>query len=321
MEFAIFSDDFFETEESEQKEQTAPESSWTAHRSEPGWFHEVCERACESDVSFSMKHLRANHLYFTGSYTEAVCAFTELVKLMRTGNHQREVAEGLARSLLKLGDTKLSLEAATQLKLSCKSEAHIASYHILCAEIYKRNCDHSKELIHLQQAIKIHSMNTDMWLKIAECYSQISRIDPYAVPFTLSKTKDATWFAAASLLRVEIILKSLVGRESGGALKKKRNQKLQNRVHPVVASLPPIFISKAHEALCRDVFNLEFPTQDESEFVDLGSSKLDKTGENEESVVTITSERQGDWFEKQWFSFADSIQDVYCVPKVNMCDA
>lgn len=90
-------------------------------------------------------------------------------------------------------------------------------------------------------------MNTDMWLKIAECYSQISRIDPYAVPFTLSKTKDATWFAAASLLRVEIILKSLVGRESGGALKKKRNQKLQNRVHPVVASLPPIFISKAHE--------------------------------------------------------------------------
>lgn len=41
MEFAIFSDDFFETEESEQKEQTAPESSWTAHRSEPGVSHEI----------------------------------------------------------------------------------------------------------------------------------------------------------------------------------------------------------------------------------------------------------------------------------------
>lgn len=90
-------------------------------------------------------------------------------------------------------------------------------------------------------------MNTEMWLKIAECYSQMSQIDMYVVPFALSTTKDATWFAAASLLRVEIILKSLVGRESGGTLKKKRNQKLQNLVHPVIASLPPIFISKAHE--------------------------------------------------------------------------
>ena len=88
-----------------------------------------------------------------------------------------------------------------------------------------------------------------MWLKTAECYGQISQIDIYAVPFPLSKDKDATWFAAASLLRVDIILKSLAGRESFGILKKKRNQKLQNLVHPIVASLPANFTSKAHEVL------------------------------------------------------------------------
>lgn len=102
-----------------------------------------------------------------------------------------------------------------------------------------------------------------MWLKTAECYGQIIQIDIYAVPFALSKDKDATWFAAASLLRVDIILKSLAGRESFGILKKKRNQKLQNLVHPIVASLPTNFTSKAHEVLgqfflCFDCFCLFF---------------------------------------------------------------
>ena len=132
-------------------------------------------------------------------------------------------------------------------KLSCKSEAHFSSYHILCGEIQRKNLDFQNELIHLQQAnsltlnslynkqniyredllqaIKIHPTNTEMWLKTAECYGQISQIDIYAVPFPLSKDKDATWFAAASLLRVDIILKSLAGRESFGILKKKIGRK------------------------------------------------------------------------------------------------
>lgn len=36
MEFAGFEDDFFEIQESEEKDQLVPESNWTAHRSEPG---------------------------------------------------------------------------------------------------------------------------------------------------------------------------------------------------------------------------------------------------------------------------------------------
>ena len=46
---------------------------------------------------------------------EAALTFIDLPKLMRTGNHQREVSEGLSRSYLKSGDFKMALEAANQL--------------------------------------------------------------------------------------------------------------------------------------------------------------------------------------------------------------
>ncbi len=65
--------------------------------------------------------------------------------------------------------------------------------------------------------------------------------------------------------------------------------------------------------MSRDVYNLAEPqTQDDGEFVDLGSSKREKTldGEDEEVGSAIATEQQQDWFEKLWFSFVDSIQDI-----------
>lgn len=74
------------------------------------------------------------------------------------------------------------------------------------------------------------------------------------------------------------------------------------------------------QALSRDVYNLESQTQDETEFVDLGSSKQEKTldCENGELISAMGSESQKDWFEKQWFSFADSIEEnMYYIPPNN----
>lgn len=232
---------------------------------------------------------------------------------------------------------------------SCKSEAHFASFHSLSAEIYRIGSDTEKELFHLQQTIKSHPINVDLWLRIAECYGRKSGIDIYSNVFQLTKTKSASWFAAASLVRVEIILKSVAGKDEVGLLKKKRNQKLKNLVKPVIESLPPNFVSIAHEviskallilpwgyqwcfcirlqALSRDVYNLEPPTQDDSEFVDLGSSKLTQTleGQDKDSSHSLESGNQQDSFEKVWFNFADSIQDInlYYIPSENTheCDA
>ena len=41
---------------------------------------------------------------------------------MPTGNHQREVSEGLARSFMKIGDFKKAIEAAKQFVRSLKKQ-------------------------------------------------------------------------------------------------------------------------------------------------------------------------------------------------------
>lgn len=227
---------------------------------------------------------------------------------------------------------------------SCKSIVHFASFHSLCAEIYRKSLDHQNELVHLQQTIKVHPTNADLWLRLAECYSLSCNANVYSVPFNLSKTKDATWYAAASLVRVEIILKSLAGREAAGILKKKRNEKLRNLVQPITASLPPNFVSIAQEvcrltnietakqfeimpyllielqALSRDVYHLEPQIQDDNEFIDLGSSKRANECDDEDSG---TDSQQPEVFEKHWFSFSDSIQDInlYSPENTHGCDA
>lgn len=222
----------------------------------------------------------------------------------------------------------------------------------MCAELYGKDLDHENELVHLQQTIKVHTTNSDLWLRIAECYGHLCNLDVYSVPFNMSKTKDATWFAAASLLRVEILLKSVAGREadSVGVLKRKRNQKLRNLVQPAIASLPTNFVTVAQEvcqciyisiigninvhhfgwlqALSRDVYNLDPQIQDD-EFVDLGSSKQTKTlecnDENSDNATLGNGSQLQDEFEKHWFHFADSIQDInlYCISPENThgCDA
>ena len=81
------------------------------------------------------------------------------------------------------------------------------------------------------------------------------------------------------------------------------------------------------QALSRDVYNLEPQTQEEGEFVDLGSSKRDKNleCEDDDAGSALSTEQQQYWFEKHWFSFADSIQDInlYYIPPDNTrgCDA
>lgn len=68
------------------------------------------------------------------------------------------------------------------------------------------------------------------------------------------------------------------------------------------------------------MYNLESQTQNEIEFVDLGSSKQEKylECENEELIITMGSESQAYWFEKHWFSFVDSIQEnMYYIPPDN----
>lgn len=78
------------------------------------WFKSVPAGNTILSDSVNVKHFHANHLYFTGKYLEASQIFSDVFDMVPPGNSQlkREVAEGLARSLMKAGKIEHALDAA-----------------------------------------------------------------------------------------------------------------------------------------------------------------------------------------------------------------
>lgn len=131
--------------------------------------------------------------------------------------------------------------------MCCKSNEHIASYHLLAAEIHHGAGDHETELRNLQRLIRSHPLNPDFWHRAARCYALLAGQNLSNIPLVLPKQRDLAWNAAASLIRADLILRLGAGRDKSGLLKKMKQQTLIDRLNPLVASLPNVFVSKCHE--------------------------------------------------------------------------
>lgn len=131
----------------------------------------------------------------------------------------------------------------------CKSKLHAALYHSLCAEIYSAGQDSSSELEHLQLAVMAHRANADLWLRLAECYGRSSGIEIFHVPdslkFSDAKIPISTWYAFACLIRADVILRSVSGKEEH--LRKRKCSKLRDRLVPIIGRLPEAFVTRARE--------------------------------------------------------------------------
>ncbi len=108
-----------------------------------------------------------------------------------------------------------------------------------------------------------HQLNYDLWLKVAECYGSLSGLDVLSTPLEFHhSTEEFTWYAAASLARVDILLRSIAG--NAGYLKEKKCLKLQSELLPVITRLPESFLLKAREVIIKTLpcynyfFNLNF---------------------------------------------------------------
>lgn len=120
--------------------------------------------------------------------------------------------------------------------------------------------DPIKELNHLQQAINHNPLNSDFWLKLAKCYKYIAN-QSYSVTeeqagannqnkakqsysMKLSVKKDVSWLYAGSLIRFEIIIRSVSGKAD--TFTKKRGQILLNEIQPFIAGIPQGFKEKTY---------------------------------------------------------------------------
>ena len=122
--------------------------------------------------------------------------------------------------------------------------------------------DSIKELNHLQQAINLNPLNSDFWLKLAKCYLSIAgqsfsgteveestdaddqNSAKQLFPMKLSTKKDISWLYAASLIRFEIIIRSVSGKAE--TFTKKRGQIMLNEVRSFIKSIPQGFKEKTY---------------------------------------------------------------------------
>lgn len=128
---------------------------------------------------------------------------------------------------------------------------HVASCHMLYADIFRASLNHESELKQLQLAVMYHQLNADIWLKLAECYSLLSGVSIYSPSFQLSPSCGRDWFSAASLIRASVIIRSVAGKADH--LKKKKCDKLQNQLLGIIGTIPEVFVAKA-----REVFDYDF---------------------------------------------------------------
>lgn len=102
-----------------------------------------------------------------------------------------------------------------------------------------------------------HQLNYDLWLKVAECYGFLSGLDVLSTPLEFHhSTEEFTWYAAASLARVDILIRSIAG--NAGYLKEKKCLKLQSELLPVITRLPESFLLKAREVIIKSLLNKLF---------------------------------------------------------------
>jgi hypothetical protein len=122
--------------------------------------------------------------------------------------------------------------------------------------------DPKQELDHLQQAINLNPLNSDFWLKLAQCYQSIAGQSLSAIeeqtgavdhkkskpkqlfPMKLSMQKDVSWLYAGSLIRFEIIIRSVSGKAE--TFTKKRGQILLSEVRSFIQSIPQGFKEKTY---------------------------------------------------------------------------
>lgn len=105
-------------------------------------------------------------------------------------------------------------------------------------------------------------MNSDFWLKLAKCYQSIAGQSfseteveestdaddqnkaKQLFPMKLSRKKDISWLYAASLIRFEIIIRSVSGKAE--TFTKKRGQIMLNEVLSFIKSIPQGFKEKTY---------------------------------------------------------------------------
>ncbi|XP_066032640.1 uncharacterized protein C8orf76 homolog isoform X2 [Chamaea fasciata] len=133
-----------------------------ARHCEPGWFHSAADGG-EGAGGITSSKFRADWAFRQRDFEKALCEYSECLLLLPASNiaMRRDVQEGQARCLSRLGRHKEALDIAEKMGLE----------------------NVEKKMMCLQQLICLHPFNPWFWKLLAEAYmSLLQKFSPLVIP-------------------------------------------------------------------------------------------------------------------------------------------
>ncbi|XP_027747488.1 uncharacterized protein C8orf76 homolog isoform X1 [Empidonax traillii] len=158
-----------------------------ARHCEPRWF--LGEDGGDEDGAEGVtgSKFRADWAYRQRDFEKALCEYSNCLQLLPPGNiaMRRDVQEGQARCLSRLGRHKEALDIAEKMRNRATNTDHLTTVLNLQFSIYQGVENVEKKILCLQQLICLHPFNPWFWKFLAEAYmGLLQNLSPLVVPGT-----------------------------------------------------------------------------------------------------------------------------------------
>ncbi|XP_030302225.1 uncharacterized protein C8orf76 homolog [Calypte anna] len=159
-----------------------------AKHCEPCWF---CGAAGggEGAEELTASKFMADWAYRQREFEKALCEYSNCLQLLPPSNvaMRRDVQEGQARCLSRLGRHQEALDIAEKMRNSATNTDHLTTVLNLQFAIYQGLENIGRKIMCLQQLICLHSFNPWYWKLLAEAYmSLLQSSSPAVIPETNS---------------------------------------------------------------------------------------------------------------------------------------
>ncbi|XP_064252153.1 uncharacterized protein C8orf76 homolog isoform X1 [Passer domesticus] len=155
-----------------------------ARHCEPRWFLSAAD-AGEGAEGITSSKFRADWAFRQRDFEKALCEYSDCLLLLPASNiaMRRDVQEGQARCLSRLGRHKEALDIAEKMRSSATNTDHLTMVLNLQFSIYQGLENVEKKMMCLQQLICLHPFNPSFWKLLAEAYmSLLQNLSPLVIP-------------------------------------------------------------------------------------------------------------------------------------------
>ncbi|KAM5314308.1 uncharacterized protein C8orf76-like [Glossophaga mutica] len=150
---------------------SGPPASYRAKLCEPQWFYEETESSDDVEA-LTIKKFRGDLAYRRQDYQKALQEYSSISEKLPPTNFamKRDVQEGQARCLVRLGRHAEALEIAANLETRATNTDHLTTALHLQLAIWSGRPNSGDAVLCLQKLISLHPFNPWNWGRLAEAY-------------------------------------------------------------------------------------------------------------------------------------------------------